>query len=125
MTQLTNFGMPTLIKLKTLEACAALCRESGLAFIELNMNMPHYQTDILNIELLLDIAEKYGIYYTIHLDENLNPCDFNNLVTTAYIETVLRTIDIAKRLSAPVLNMHLSEGVYFTLPDKKVFLFDE
>jgi len=125
MIQLSSFGMPTLIELKMLKDCATLCRESGLAFIELNMNMPQYQTDMLDVGQLLDIAEKYGIYYTIHLDENLNPCDFNNLVAAAYTETVLRTIDVAKQLSVPVLNMHLAEGVYFTLPDRKAFLFDE
>jgi hypothetical protein len=32
--------MPTLIEAKTLESCASLCRELGLAFVELNMNMP-------------------------------------------------------------------------------------
>jgi inosine/xanthosine triphosphate pyrophosphatase family protein len=72
----------------------------------------------------LTIAKRSGIFYTIHLDENLNPCDFNERVATAYAETVLQTIGIAKRLSAPMLNMRLSVGVYFTLPDKKVCLFD-
>lgn len=125
MMRSTDFGMPTLIELKTPEACAALCRESGLAFIELNMNLPQYQTEMLDVGQLLYIAEKYGIYYTIHLDENLNPCDFNQLVATAYTETVLQTIEVAKQISSPVLNMHLAEGVYFTLPDRRAFLFGE
>jgi sugar phosphate isomerase/epimerase len=89
------------------------------------MNLPEYQTNKLTATHFLEIAEKYGIYYTIHLDENLNPCDFNNEVAAAYIETVLQTIEAAKRLSVPVLNMHLHSGVWFTLPHKKVFLFDE
>ena len=97
----------------------------GLGFVELNMNLPEYQTDRLDVARLLEIADKYGIYYTIHLDENLNPCDFNNKVAAAYTETVLQTIEAAKKLSVPVLNMHLHSGVWFTLPDKKVFLFDE
>lgn len=33
-----QLGMPTLIEMKSIEACAALCRELGLDFIELNMN---------------------------------------------------------------------------------------
>jgi len=74
---------------------------------------------------LHEIADEYGVYFTIHLDENLNPCDFNERVATAYTETVLQTIDIAKRLTVPILNMHMNPGVWFTLPDKKVFLFDE
>jgi hypothetical protein len=74
---------------------------------------------------LHEIADEYDIYFTIHLDENLDPCDFNERVATANTETVIRTIDNAKQLSIPILNMHMNPGVWFTLPDKKVFLFDE
>ena len=38
-----DFGMPTLIEIKSLEACAALCKELDLRFVELNMNLPEYQ----------------------------------------------------------------------------------
>lgn len=120
-----HYGMPTLIETKTLEECAALCRELGLQFIELNMNMPQYQLDKIDAEKFKAIAAKYGIYYTIHLDENLNISDFNPYVANAYLRTVLETINVSKVLCVPVLNMHLSQGVYFTLPDKKVFLFEE
>jgi sugar phosphate isomerase/epimerase len=120
-----DLGMPTLIELNSLEACAALCRELDLQFVELNMNLPEYQTDRIDVEEFAEIARRYGIYYTIHLDENLNPCDFNIKVANAYMETVLRTIELAKQLRIPVMNMHLSNGVYFTLPEKKVYLFDE
>lgn len=120
-----DFGMPTLIELKSLEACAALCKELGLQFVELNMNLPEYQADRINADAFAEIALRYGIYYTIHLDENQNPCDFNEKVATAYTETVLQTIELTKLLRIPVLNMHLSKGVYFTLPEKKVYLFDE
>ncbi|MEA4890349.1 MAG: sugar phosphate isomerase/epimerase family protein [Clostridiaceae bacterium] len=120
-----QFGMPTLIEVKSLEAGARLCKELGLRFIELNMNLPEYQADRIDAGEFAEIAQRYGIYYTIHLDENLNPCDFNRTVADAYTDTVLRTIELAKQLRVPVLNMHLSKGVYFTLPEKKVYLFDE
>jgi sugar phosphate isomerase/epimerase len=120
-----QLGMPTLIELKSIEACAELCRELGLGFIELNMNLPEYQANRLDVSVLRRVAEKFGIDFTIHLDENLNPCDFNNRVADAYTETVMQTIEIAKQLRIPILNMHLSKGVYFTLPEKKVFLFSE
>lgn len=119
------FGMPTLLETKSLEECALLCLELGLKFVELNMNLPEYQVDKLDTVRLADIAIKYGIYYTIHLDENLNPCDFNERVSAAYTNTVIQAIDIAKKLNIPILNMHMNSGVYFTLPDKKVFLYDE
>lgn len=37
--------MPTLIEIKSLESCAALCRELGLAFVEISMDMPEYQEE--------------------------------------------------------------------------------
>ncbi len=120
-----QIGMPTLVENKDLEETALICRELGLDFIELNMNLPQYQIEYLgNTDKFLKIAEQYGIYYTIHLDENLNFCDFNRAVSKAYSDTVKRTIEVAKKLRVPVLNMHMNKGVHFTLPDKKVYLFE-
>ncbi len=123
--QLQNYGMPTLIETSTLQECAKLCAELGLDFIELNMNLPQYQLNKINVDYFKSIADKYGIWYTIHLDENLNISDFNPYVAEAYQNTVLDTIGIAKQLDIKVLNMHMAKGVYFTLPDRKVFLFSE
>ena len=120
-----RFGMPTLIETPTLESCAALCRELGLSFVELNMNLPQYQVQTMDAAYMKAVAEKYGISYTIHIDENLNPADFNPLVAASYRQTVVDTIGLAKKLEIPVLNMHAVRGVYFTLPDRKVFLFGE
>ena len=123
--QQLHYGMPTLIETNTLEDGAKLCAELGLDFIELNMNMPQYQLPKIDVEYFKSIADKYGIYYTIHFDENLNVCDFNSYVADAYIKTVADTIEIAKQLDIKVLNMHMAKGVYFTLPDRKVLLFSE
>ena len=123
--KLTNYGMPTLIETSTLKECAKLCAELGLDFIELNMNMPHYQLDKIDVDYFKSVADKYGIYYTIHLDENLNVSDFNSYVAQAYSKTVEDTIEIAKLLDAKVVNMHMARGVYFTLPDRRVYLFSE
>ena len=110
---------------RQIEDCAALCSKLGLQFVELNMNLPQYQTVSLDTNRLEAVAKRYGIYFTIHLDENLNVSDFNPFVAQAYTRTVLETIRIARRLNIPVLNMHLSEGVYFTLPDRKIFLYEQ
>ena len=131
-----EFGMPTLIENRTLEENIALCNELGLSFIELNMNFPEYQIDkIENIDLFCQKADEAGIYYTIHLDENLNVADFNPLVREAYIETVRRTIEVAKNFvelknkygkrEQPVtINMHMHHGIFITLPDKKVQMYE-
>ncbi|WP_259473503.1 hypothetical protein [Clostridium estertheticum] len=36
-----DFGMPTLIETNSIESCVKLCKELGLDFIELNMNLPN------------------------------------------------------------------------------------
>ena len=121
-----QLGMPTLIENKNLSESATLCEELGLDFVELNMNLPQYQVESIGkIRELLEIAKLHHIFYTIHLDENINVCDFNGVVAKAWIETVISTIRIAKKLHAPVLNMHMNYGVYFTLPHKRVYLFEE
>ena len=131
-----QFGMPTLIENHTLEENAALCEALGLRFIELNMNFPEYQMDRLEqTNELVRIAEQHHLYYTVHLDENLNIADFNPLVTQAYLETVRRTILAAKALlplrdrygdpAQPLtLNMHMHHGIYITLPDRKVQMYE-
>jgi hypothetical protein len=54
----------------------------------------------------------------------MNVADFNPDVAAAYRNSVIQTIELAKKLEIPVLNMHMIYGVYFTLPHKKVFLFE-
>lgn len=131
-----QLGMPTLIENHTLEDNICLCKKLNLQFLELNMNFPEYQIHKLeHTDEFYRIADEAGVYYTIHLDENLNIADFNMLVANAYLETVKRTIEVAKRLiplrdkygeaSQPlVVNMHMNHGIYITLPDRKVQMYD-
>ena len=131
-----EFGMPTLIENQTLEENIALCKSLGLSFIELNMNFPEYQIDQMEkLDLFYKKADEAGIYYTIHLDENLNVADFNPLVREAYLETVRRVVKVAKqfvllknkygKISRPlIINMHMHHGIYITLPDKKVQMYE-
>ncbi len=131
-----QYGMPTLIENKTLTDNIKLCKELGLSFIELNMNFPEYQIDKLEeITDFYKAADDAGLYYTIHLDENLNIADFNPLVRNAYLETTRRTIEAAKKfvelknkygvLNQPLtINMHMHHGIFITLPDRKVQMYD-
>ena len=119
------WGIPTLIENNSIEESINLCKELNFNFIELNMNLPQYQLENIDIDNLNKLQKEYNIFFTIHLDENLNVSDFNNYVADAYLKTVLDTIEIAKALNVKIINMHLSKGVYFTLPDKKVYLFEQ
>lgn len=131
-----QFGMPTLIENRTLADNIKLCRALGLNFIELNMNFPEYQIDKLECwENFYDAAAKTELYYTIHLDENLNIADFNPLIRDAYLETVCKTIEVAKHfvplknaygdsIQPLTINMHMNHGIYITLPEQKVQMYD-
>ena len=118
-----ELGMPALLELD-IASCARLCRELGLSFVELNGNLPAYQPDELEPGELAALARREEIVFTYHLDENLNPADFNAGVAEAWTRTALQAIGLARRAGMPVVTMHLTPGVYFTLPGGKRYLFD-
>lgn len=128
------FGMPILLENSTLADNIRTCQANGLDFIELNMEFPGYQLDDLaDTDRWLAAAQEAGIFFTIHLEENLNIADFNLLVSGAYLETVRRTIAAARGLlplmppgGYPlILNMHMHHGVVTTLPDRKVPMYQQ
>ena len=118
-----HFGMPALLECLSLEENLLLCSSLGLDFVELNMNLPEYQLDQLDADAARRLFQRFGKYPTIHLEENLNAADFNTAVAGAYLHTVLGTIALAKEIETPIITMHMAEGVYFTLPDRKEYLF--
>ncbi len=120
-----TFGMPSLIETRTVEQSAALCRELGLEFVELNMNFPQFQPWTMEAGELKSLGEQYGVFFTIHLDDNLSIADFNPYVCEGYRKTVKETIDLAGEAGIPLLNMHLAKGAVYTLPERKVYFFGE
>ena len=120
-----QFGMPTLIETETLEDCVALCKELQLDFIELNMGLPQYQTHNIDVSRFSEIAKSNGIYYTIHLADNFDVCDFNKQVANAHLSTILQLLELAKKLNIPTINMHPIRGVGFTLPTGKSYLYEK
>lgn len=119
-----KFGMPTLVECNDVLSCAKIAREQGLDFIEINMSFPQYTADRLDIEELRKIAREYGIFYTIHADEALNPFDFNAKVSDCYFSVMRDTVRVAKELECPIINLHLQRGIYVTLPGQRVMLTD-
>ena len=113
-------GMPTLIELNSFHDNLVLCKKLKLNLLEINMNLPQFQIDELrNIEEIEEIS------LSIHLPEELNVWDFNNIVRKAYLETIKEVIDIAYNKNIAFLNMHMNPGIYFTLPNVKIFLFEK
>ena len=118
-----RYGTPTMIETDTLRRCAEVAWEQGLDFVELNINFPQYQLSMLDAKELEDLSREFGIGYTLHLDDEMSIADFNDYVAEGYLKTVLDAIDLAKKVGIPVLNMHLSRGAKYTLPDRVVYFF--
>lgn len=120
-----SFGMPTLIELPDAESSAALCRELGLDFVELNMSFPQYQPETLDEGRLRDIMERYGVYFTLHADESTDPCSVNRRIAGVFSDTMEYAVALAGRLGMPSVNMHLLRGVYVTLPERRTYIYAE
>lgn len=119
-----KFGMPTLIEVETVAETAALCHELGLDFVELNTNFPLHQPHLLKPEILNSLAERYGIFYSIHLNDEMAVAEFNPAVAQGYRKAVADTIALAKKIGVSKLNMHLSDGAKYTMPDRVVFFYE-
>ena len=119
-----KFGMPALIELETVAEHAALCGELGLDFIELNTNFPMQQIHKLDADELNALAQKYGIGYTIHLNDDLPVADFNPGVAKAYRQCVLDAIEFSKKIGCKVLNLHIAEGAHYTTPSRIVYFYE-
>lgn len=118
-----KFGMPTLIEVETVEQTAALCANLGLSFVELNTNFPLHQPHLLDADALNSLAERYGIFYTIHLNDEMAVAEFNPAVSEGYRKAVAETIALAKKIGVKTINMHLSDGAKYTMPDRIVYFY--
>jgi sugar phosphate isomerase/epimerase len=120
-----DYGMPTLLEFDTLNQNVELALSLGLQFVEINCNVPEFQVDNMNAEVLKKITQETGIYFTFHLDEFLSITDPNIHISEAYINSVLASIEFAKLAHIPNLTMHFLNGVVFTLPTKKIYVYEK
>ena len=118
------FGMPTLMEITQVEETVALCAELGLSFVELNTNFPMHQPHLLSADRLNQLAEQYGIFYTIHLNDEMAVAEFNPCVSRGYRQMVLDVIDFAKKIGVKKLNMHMYDGGKYTMPDRIVRFYE-
>ncbi len=117
-------GMPTLIELPDLAANVDVCRRLGLAFVELNMNLPAFCPENLDPMDIKRVSAESGVGFTVHLPEELDLASFHPPIREGHIRRCEQAIDWAGRAGAALVNMHLNPGVYFTLPDGKAWIYD-
>lgn len=120
-----DFGMPYLLEIHSLAECCALAHELGLSFVELNANFPACQVETLDPAELHRLSRQYGLYFTLHIEEECDPFTFNDAVRAAWLKSIRRALEIAAALRMPIVNMHFPHGVYITLPDRKVYLYNQ
>ena len=120
---MSDFGMPYLMTCGTVENCAALCHELKLDFVELNISFPACQLETLTPDRLRGLMDRYGIYFTLHMDEEANPFSFNQAVREAWLDTFRRAIVLCRAAEIPVINMHMPKGIYVTLDGVRHFMF--
>jgi len=119
-----KFGMPTLVECRGINECIDTAKRLKLDFVEINMSFPEYLPAALDAAELREVTDRYGITFTIHADEMLNPFDFNPKVSEVYFDVMRDTIRFAKEINVSVINMHLLRGVYVTTPGKVLLLND-
>lgn len=117
------FGMPTLIEVNTLEDNMKLCKSLGLDFVEINMNLPQYQN--LNIEETRTFIEKYKVQVSFHANECIDPFNLDDQIRSGYLSALEKTFCMAEQLEVKKVTIHLSKGVYFTMPNRKIYLYEK
>lgn len=119
-----DFGMPYLLEIHSIEECCALAKELGLQFVELNANFPDCLLEKLDPAELHRLGKKYGLYFTLHIEEECDPFTVNGTVRAAWLKSCRHALSIAAALRMPIVNMHFPHGVYITLPDRRVYIYD-
>lgn len=119
-----KFGAPTMVEMENLDQAARVCADLKLDFLELNINFPQYLLKNLDVRKLRELSEKHGIFYSLHLDDEMSIADFNPYIAEGYCRTVYDAIELSKELGIQKLNMHMSRGAKYTLPDRVIYFFE-
>ncbi len=120
-----KIGMPALMEYSSIDELVNLCLKLDLNFIELNMNMPYNFIENIQPKLLKDITKETNIEFTMHMPDDADLGSFYDSVRSGYVELFLDTIDWAKESGVNLLNMHIIEGAKMTLPNRKVYIYEQ
>ena len=121
---LKYIGIPTLLEIPTLEGTVELCLDLGLSIIEVNMTRPEFLPKSLHKQKLLDFAATHGIEFTLHLPEEMDLGTFHDPIRDAWIEYLNETIQWADGSGIRLATMHLWNGIFYTMPDRKEWLYE-
>jgi len=117
------FGMPALIGFEDIRSNLELCRELGLDFLELNMNLPYSFPENVNFRDLRTAA-KEGMRFSMHLHDELDLGSLHSSVRNGHLARCEEALRWGAKNNVFLLNLHLNPGVYFTLPDRKIWVYE-
>ena len=120
-----KIGMPALVEYNTLNKLVDLCLKLKLDFIELNMNLPYNFIESIKPEDLKKIAKETKIEFTMHMPDDADLGTFYKSVRKGYVELFSDTMDWAKEAGVKLLNMHIIEGAKMTLPDNRIYIYEQ
>lgn len=118
-------GMPTLIELDSLEENIHLCHELDLDFIELNMDLPYCSFKQMDIGKIKGLLDEYGLFLTMHFPEQADLGNYNEIIRESYLKLFQSFLPYIKQLKIQKINLHFNEGIYFTLPNKKEYIYQK
>lgn len=119
-----KLGMQMLLEADSVSQNAEWCRDLGLDFVEMHMSLPACQPEALDTVMLRDLMDTYGIFFTLHMPEDMDPAHVSAPVREAWLTLAVEAVEIAQNIGAPILNMHMQSGVHFTLPDRKIRIYE-
>ena len=117
------YGIPTLMEFSDKEVLARFCADHGFRFVEMNMTFPWFQPGTVDAGMVRALMQKYGVGFTVHLHDQVNPFEFSPEMRRAHLENALFAIDLACALELPRLNMHLLPGTYSSINGVKTYLY--
>ena len=119
-----EYGIPSLMAFSDTESHAAFCAENGYRFTELNMTYPWFGTGRLNADELLRLKGKYGIGFTLHLHDQVNPFELCDEIRQASLRMISDALKLAGDAGITRVTMHLMPGMYSSVNGVKQFIYE-
>jgi len=120
-----KIGMPALVEYNSLTQLVDLCLKLKLDFIELNMNLPYNFIENINPSELKRITRETNIEFTMHMPDEADLGTFYESVREGFVKLFSDTLDWSFESGVKLLNLHIIEGAKMTLPDKKVYIYEQ
>ncbi|MDD1756865.1 MAG: sugar phosphate isomerase/epimerase [Methanomassiliicoccales archaeon] len=124
MSERPLLGIPTLIELPDFQRTVELALELKVDFIELNMNMPEFCPESLPAKEIRECRRRTGLDFTIHMPDDSDLASFHDPIREGHMARFGETARWAAEAGARLINLHLSPGIYFTLPDRRVWIYE-